>query len=95
MKNPYRLPDPGIQKTKKEIEKQVTLEEYYKAVCELDELEEKYGLKKEPEKRKAESPGPLLISLTTATRKRKSASARKSTSGLQLCWVGPVLTDSM
>ena len=40
MKNPYRLPDPGVQKTQKEIEKQVTLEEYYKAICELDELEE-------------------------------------------------------
>ena len=51
MKNPYRLPDPGILKTKKEIEKQVTLEEYYKAVCELDELEEKYGLKEEPVKK--------------------------------------------
>ena len=32
----------NIKKTKKEIEKQVTLEEYYKAICELDELEEKY-----------------------------------------------------
>lgn len=51
MKNPYRLPDPGLQKTKKEIEKQVTLEEYYKAVCELDEQEEKYGLKEEPKKK--------------------------------------------
>ena len=51
MKNPYRLRDPGLQKTKKEIEKQVTLEEYYKAVCELDELEEKYGLKEEPKKK--------------------------------------------
>ena len=52
MKNPYRLPDPGIQKTKKEIEKQVTLEEYYKAVCELDELEEQYGLKEPPKEGK-------------------------------------------
>lgn len=51
MKNPYRLPDPGLQKTKKEIEKQVILEAYYKAVCELDELEEKYGLKEEPKKK--------------------------------------------
>lgn len=51
MKNPYRLPDPGVQKTKKEIEKQVTLEEYYKAICELDELEEKYGLKEPPKKK--------------------------------------------
>ena len=47
MKNPYRLPDPGIQKSKKQIEKEATLEEYYRAVCELDELEEKYGLKEE------------------------------------------------
>lgn len=52
MKNPYRLPDPGVHKTKKEIEKQVTLEEYYKAVCELDELEEKYGLKEPPKEGK-------------------------------------------
>ena len=49
MKNPYRLPDPGKQKSQKQIEKEATLEEYYKALCELDELEEKYGLK-EPKK---------------------------------------------
>ena len=47
MKNPYRLPDPGLQKNKKQIEKEATLEEYYKAVCELQDLQEKYGI--EPE----------------------------------------------
>ena len=58
MKNPYRLPDPGIQKSKKEIEKMATLEEYYRACCELDELEEKYGLK-EPKKE-----GPISRAIT-------------------------------
>ena len=52
MKNPYRLPDPGRQKTKKELEKEVTLEEYYKAVCELEDLQEKYGI--EPENKPKE-----------------------------------------
>lgn len=52
MKNPYRLPDPGIQKSKKQIEREVTLEEYYKAQCELDELREKYGI--EPEEKPRE-----------------------------------------
>jgi len=52
MKNPYRLPDPGIQKTQKQIEKEVTLEEYYKAVCELEDLEEQYGLKEPPKEGK-------------------------------------------
>lgn len=47
MNNPYRLPDPGRQKTKKQIEKEATLEEYYRLQCELDELQEKYGI--EPE----------------------------------------------
>ena len=51
MKNPYRLPDPGIQKSKKEIEKQVTLEEYYKALCELEELKEQYGIEDEKPKK--------------------------------------------
>lgn len=52
MNNPYRLPDPGRQKSKKQIEKEVTLEEYYKAVCELEELEEQYGIKEPPKEGK-------------------------------------------
>lgn len=52
MKNPYRLPDPGTQKTQKQIEKEVTLEEYYKALCELEDLEEQYGLKEKPKEGK-------------------------------------------
>ena len=52
MKNPYRLPDPGVQKTKQQLEREVTIEEYYKAVCELDELEEKDGLKEPPKEGK-------------------------------------------
>lgn len=47
MKNPYRLPDPGVQKTKKQLEREVTIEEYYKAVSELQDLQEQYGI--EPE----------------------------------------------
>lgn len=52
MNNPYRLPDPGIQKSKKQIEKEVTLEEYYRASCELEELQEKYGI--EPDEKPKE-----------------------------------------
>ncbi|MBQ2854297.1 MAG: TM2 domain-containing protein [Oscillospiraceae bacterium] len=48
MKNPYRLEDPGIRKTKKQIEREVlqevSFEEYLSAKGELEELEEKYGL---------------------------------------------------
>ena len=44
MNNPYRLPDPGRQKTKKQIEKEATLEEYYRLQCELEDLQEKYGI---------------------------------------------------
>ena len=47
MKNPYRLPDPGRQKSQKQLEKEATLEEYYKAVCELEDLQEKYGIESE------------------------------------------------
>ena len=47
MKNPYRLPDPGLQKSAKQLEREVTLEEYYKAVTELQELQEKYGMEVE------------------------------------------------
>lgn len=47
MKNPYRLPDNSVQKSQKQIEREVTIEEYMKAKAELDELQEKYGI--EPE----------------------------------------------
>ena len=50
MKNPYRLPDNYTQKSQKQIEKEVTIEEYMRAKAELDELQEKYGL--EPEQGK-------------------------------------------
>ena len=47
MKNPYRLPDNSVQKSQKQIEREVTIEEYMRAKAELDELQEKYGI--EPE----------------------------------------------
>lgn len=49
MNNPYRLPDPGNQKSKKQLEREATFEEYFKAKAELDELQEKYGI--EPEQK--------------------------------------------
>lgn len=44
MKNPYRLPNPGKQKTEKQAERQVTLEEYLQAKAELEELQKKHGI---------------------------------------------------
>lgn len=48
MKNPYRLEDPGIRKTKKQIEREalqeVSFEEYLAAKGELEELEKEHGL---------------------------------------------------
>lgn len=48
LKNSYRLPDPGIHKSDKQIEREVsmqeTLEEYLRAKGELDELREQYGI---------------------------------------------------
>jgi len=48
LKNPYRLEDPGIRKSKKQIEREalqeVSFEEYLAAKGELEELEQKYGL---------------------------------------------------
>lgn len=52
MKDPYRLPDPGTQKTKKQIEREVTLEEYYRAQCELEDLREQYGIEPPEEEKK-------------------------------------------
>ena len=92
MKNPYRLPDPGIQKTKKEIEKQVTLEEYYKAICELDELEEQYGLKEPPKEGKIKRPS--VTFLTAVKKQKRSVSIKRSISGRLYFWAGPVATGS-
>ena len=50
MNTPNRLPDPGIHKTKKQLEREVTFEEYLQAKGELEELWEKYGV--EPEEGK-------------------------------------------
>ena len=49
MNNPYRLPDNYTPKSNKQIEQEVTIEEYMKAKAELDELQEKYGI--EPEQK--------------------------------------------
>ena len=84
MNNPYRLPDPGIQKSKKQIEKEATLEEYYKAVCELDELEEKYGLK-EPKKE-----GRISRSITRFF-ERKENEAKVTVSKKKYIWMAILL----
>lgn len=88
MKNPYRLPDPGRRKTQKQIEKEATLEEYYKAICELDELEEKYGLKEE----KKEGPIKRAISgfFDRREEKEKVAVSKKKYvwTALLLGWAG-------
>ena len=49
MKNPYRLPD-GPRKSQKQVEREVTFEEYMAARAELEELREKHGIKPEPPK---------------------------------------------
>ena len=44
MKDPYRLPNPGKQKTEQQPERRVTLEEYLQAKAELEELQKKHGI---------------------------------------------------
>lgn len=65
MKNPYRLPD-RPQKTKKEIEREVTFEEYLQAKAELEELQEKHGI--EPEQKE----GPISKAISTFFDRREN-----------------------
>ena len=58
MKNPYRLPDNFSQKSKKQVEREATIEEYMRAKAELDELQEKYNI--EPERKE----GPISRAIT-------------------------------